>query len=68
MNGMNAQMMAMHLLSTLICREVHEIKLSQAVDQREVYSLISFKLERKQEMAVRVLLVVLEVEEDQQVG
>ena len=31
--GMNAQMMAMHLLSTQICRYVHEIKLSQAADQ-----------------------------------
>ena len=33
MNGMNAQMMAMHSLSTQIRREVHEIKLSQAADR-----------------------------------
>ena len=32
-NGMNAQMMAMHSLSTQIRREVHEIKLSQAADR-----------------------------------
>jgi hypothetical protein len=30
--GMNTQMMAMHSLSTQMCCEVHEIKLSQTVD------------------------------------